>query len=106
MGGVSAVRAIENEPERAVPGIVLTERRYAMRRRYAMSELLHYARNELGLPMRGIHAGRHIGYTLDAEKATAMRERGAAVIRVAAQTKDGPTGWEISIARSVDESET
>lgn len=39
--------------------------------------LLDYARNEVGLPMRGLAQGAHIGWTTDAMKAELMALAGA-----------------------------
>jgi hypothetical protein len=61
-----------------------------------IDDLLTYARETVGVAMGSIHQGRHIGYTTDDAKATKLREAGAHVTRVRAQTKDGPDGWEIS----------
>jgi hypothetical protein len=65
--------------------------------------LLDYARNEVGLPMRGLHAGRHIGWTTDEAKADRMVDAGATVVRGGHADRQEAIpvqvpGWEISFA--------
>ena len=43
--------------------------------------LIDYARDVVGLPLRGLYTGRlHVGYTGSQEKAERMREAGARVV--------------------------
>src|SRR5579864_5722164 len=39
-----------------------------------MTLLIDYARNEVGMPIRGVHNGYHVGWTIDREKADAMTD--------------------------------
>ncbi len=53
--------------------------------------LLDYARETVGLPMRGLHLGAHIGWTTNEEKAEKMALAGARRQRI-------HNGWDISFA--------
>lgn len=62
--------------------------------------LIDYARNEVGLPMKGIHQSSHCGWTTDRAKADLMRSAGARV-QSAPSLDQRPEarrfdGWDIS----------
>lgn len=54
--------------------------------------LIHYLRDEVGLPMRGFHVGKHVGYTTDAEKATRASAAGAQATKCGGRIES----WEIA----------
>lgn len=58
-----------------------------------MTLLLDYARS-IGAQMGSLHAGRHIGWTTDEQKAELLRARGARVMPGCNSV--GPRGWELS----------
>ena len=53
---------------------------------------------EVGIPMRAIHAGYHVGWTTDSDKASAARSLGATV-RYHAARDPRFNGWEVSFAQ-------
>lgn len=65
--------------------------------------LLDYARDEVGMPVRGFHIGRHVGWTTDPAKADLMREAGATVTGYAHAGWAG--GWEVSFAPGAERQE-
>jgi len=60
-----------------------------------MTLLLDHCRDVIGLPMRGLRGGYHIGWTTDKDNASAAREAGA---NLSSYTSDDPmySGWEVS----------
>ena len=62
-----------------------------------MTLLIDYARDVIGLPMRGMHHGRHVGWTTDRVKAERAREAGA---NISYYESNDPRfcGWEVSFA--------
>ena len=59
--------------------------------------LIDYARRDVGMPMRGLHYGRHIGWTTDEKKRDALVAAGANC--TTATTHSGRVlGYEISFA--------
>ena len=63
-----------------------------------MSLLIDHLRDDLGLPMRGVHHGYHVGWTTDPDKADAAREAGARVT-YARGSDPAFDGWEVSCSQ-------
>lgn len=62
--------------------------------------LLDYVRS-IGLPCKGLQAGRHVGWTTEERIATLAREHGASVIQANALS-DGLKGWEVSFREGAE----
>lgn len=61
-----------------------------------MTLLIDHCRDVIGLPMRGLAHGSHIGWTTDGAKAKAASEAGARCTYVRAQSSARECdGWEI-----------
>lgn len=58
-------------------------------------KLVDYCRQQ-GVAMGSVHAGRHIGWTTDIEKANVCRDAGANIVE--GYNSVGPNGWELSFA--------
>jgi len=52
----------------------------------------------IGLEMRGVHMGYHLGWTTDETQAEAARALGATVTRCSSPRPDA-SGWEIATSR-------
>jgi len=61
--------------------------------------LLEYARS-LGVPMRAIHAGRHIGWTTNPDVVQPLKDAGATVMVCRGVFDTDVQGWEVSFLRT------
>jgi hypothetical protein len=61
-----------------------------------MTLLIDYARDVVGMPLKGLKSGVHIGWTLDREKAERMRSAGASVAVAPQPREESGVGYEVS----------